>query len=294
MDVLNFLACFDGEGNEGSEGASGAPAGQSSGSSAAQSIASATQPRGDGGNSSNSGGGNRAFSQEDVNRMLAEDRRRHQERYQTLEASYQELLQNQQLSAEERDKLSKSYEDLQKQFRTKEQQLAYEKKQAEEEAQKRIDELSQKGNFWETKYRHEKLVIGLQEAAVKHDAYNPKQLITQLLPQAKLVEQLDSKGKPTGDFRPMVEMTVLSDETGQEEVLQMTPDEAISLMKQSAEHGNLFKNNVRDGIGASSGTGSMSGDGTIDHKKLTDEQWFELRKKNPGALGLRAKSDRWS
>ena len=294
MDVLNFLACFDGEsgdsGNDG--GSSGAAAGSPAGG-APQSISAATQPRGDGGNTGNSGG-SRGFSQEDVNRMLAEDRRRHQERYQTLEASYQELLQNQQLSAEERDKLSKSYEDLQKQFRTKEQQLAYEKKQAEEEAQKRIDELSQKGNFWETKYRHEKLVIGLQEAAVKHDAYNPKQLITQLLPQAKLVEQLDSKGKPTGDFRPMVEMTVLSDESGQEEVLQMTPDEAISLMKQSAEHGNLFKNNVRDGIGASSGTGSMSGDGTIDHKKLTDEQWFELRKKNPGALGLRAKSDRWS
>ena len=63
-------------------------------------------------------------------------------------------------------------------------------------------------------------------------------------------------------------------------------------MKQLPETwGNLFKSNIVSGIGGTSATGGhASGSGRVDVKKLTTEQYMELRKKNPAALGLRPRA----
>ena len=87
----------------------------------------------------------------------------------------------------------------------------------------------------------------------------------------------------------MVTMTVKNGETGVSERLQMTPDEAVEYMKKNpAQWGNFFKNNIREGIGSTNATGgALTGSGNVDHSRLSDDQWFELRKKNPAALGLK-------
>lgn len=247
---------------------------------------------GDGGDTGKGGdagkGGNRSFTQEDLNRFLAEDRRKHKEKMEALENSYKELLANKSLDAEERTRLEASLEDLRKQYRTKEERLAQEKKQAEEKWQKQYEDERKKASLWENRYTESTIQQALQAAAIKHDAYNPQQVIVQLRSQTKLTEKLDMNGKPTGLLVPMVEMTVKNSDTGASETLQMTPDEAVEHMKKNpGEWGNFFKNNVRDGIGSSSATGAMTGDGTVDHTRLTDDQWFKLRKENPAALGLK-------
>ena len=70
----------------------------------------------------------------------------------------------------------------------------------------------------------------------------------------------------------------------------MTPEEAIKRMKQLPEtYGNLFKSGVVGGIGAASATGGLTpgSNGKVDTTKLTMDQYLELRKKNPAAVGLR-------
>lgn len=273
-----FVACYEGDstpdglnvnvGDQGGDGGSG--------------------DGGDGKGGDAGKGGNRAFTQEDLNRFLAEDRRKHKEKIESLERSYQELLANKSLDAEERTRLEASLEDLRKQYRTKEERLAQEKKQVEEKWQKQYEDERKKASLWENRYTESTIQQALQAAAIKHDAYNPQQVIVQLRSQTKLTEKLDMNGKPTGMLVPMVEMTVKNSDTGASETLQMTPDEAVEHMKKNpGEWGNFFKNNVRDGIGSSSATGAMTGDGTVDHTRLTDEQWFKLRKENPAALGLK-------
>lgn len=230
------------------------------------------------------------FTQEEVNKFLAEDRRKHQEKYTSLEASYQELLANQDVVGEQRKRLEKELEDLQARHRTKEQQIAYERKQEEEKAAQEIEQLRQDKLLWENRFTESTITQALQQAAIKHDAYNPSQIIVQLKGQTELVEAKDSTGKTTGELVPMVTMTVHNEETGVTEPLRMTPDEAVEYMqKNTKQWGNLFKNNIREGIGAGNATdgANIGPNGMQDHgAHLSDDQWFELRKKNPAALGL--------
>lgn len=295
--ILEFLVCF--EGDEGNSGDSGASSNEGN-SNDAGNFNNAGGFSGDSG--SNDGGSPKTFSQEDFNKAMAEHKRGLQEKlkqtetkYTTLEQSYQELLANQNLTNEEREGLQNQLSDLQKQFRTKEQQMAFEKKQAEEAAREEIETLKKDKELWEHRFINSTVNTALQAAAVKGDAYNPQQVINLLRPQTKMVEQVDGKGKPTGELKPMVEMSVVSEETGDVEVLQMTPDEAVAHLKKSDSDVNLFKKAVRDGIGGSSATGGMPGDGKgVDHSKMTDEQYFAQREKDRTALGLKARESRWS
>ena len=283
--VVPFLASYEGEG-EGDAGAGEGDAGAGVGAGAGAGAGA---------------GDEKKFTQEDLNRIAAQNKRTLQDqlkateaKYSTLETSYQELLQNQNLTNDEREGLQTQLSDLQKQFRTKEQQLAFEKKQAEDAANATIDSLREASTIWEQRYTDTTIRTELQSAAVKYNAYNPDQIIVQLRGNTKLVEQVDGAGKPTGQLKPMVEMTVTNDE-GAPEVLQMTPDEAVAHMQKTPElWGNLFANNIREGIGSSSATGAMSGDGKVDHTKMTDEQYFAQREKDRTALGLKAQKDPWS
>lgn len=268
---VNFLASYEGEET---------PAGGDIPAGVADANANANAA---------AGKGLRTFTQDEVNKFLADDRRKHTEKYQSLESSYQELLKNQGLSQEDRDRLEQQLDDLRKQHRTKEQQLAYEKKEAEEKFQKEVEGLKKEKTIWEQRFTESTIMQALQSAAIKHEAFNPQQIIVQLRGHTKLTEKMDHAGKPTGQLVPMVEMTVRNEDSGVTEQLQMTPDEAVEYMKKNPEQwGNFFRSNVREGIGAISATGgALTGDGNVDHRKLTDEQWFKLRKDNPGALGLK-------
>lgn len=235
--------------------------------------------------------GEKTFSQEDLNRILAEDRRKHQEKYQSLDSSYQELLKNQNLTTEERDRLQKDYEELQARHRTKEQQAAHERKLYEEAKETELKEFREAATLWETRFTESTINQALQGAAIKHEAWNPDQVIVHLRGKTELVDEKDSQGNVTGNLVPMVNMTVLNEDTGVSEKLMMTPDEAVEYMKKTQEHYNFFKNNIREGIGSPNATGGANTgpNGTVDHTRLTDDQWFKLRKENPAALGLERK-----
>ncbi len=133
-----MATCYDNEGDAGSDG------GQTDNGNQR-----ADQDGGNGGDSSQGGqggqDGDRTFTQEEVNKFLASDRRKHQERYEALEGSYQKLLENESLSKDERNKLEESLENLRAQYRTKEQQAAHERKQLEEEFTVRLDDVQQRG-----------------------------------------------------------------------------------------------------------------------------------------------------
>lgn len=281
--MVNLLASFD----DTDDAARGAAKGA---------AAAVVEPQGGSDTGGGDGGDSRMFNQDELNKIvqerLAKDRKKREEEVQeqvrTLESNYKELLANKNLESVDREKLENQLADLRKQNRTKEQQLADEKKRLEEEWSEKYETVAGKASEWENRYTESTITQALQAAAISHDAYNPQQVIVQLRSQTKLVEKLDSAGKPTGVLQPMVEMSVRDSDSGAQEQLQMTPDEAVEYMKKNpGDWGNFFKNNIREGIGASSATGgALTGDGTVDHTKLTDAQWFKLRKENPAALGM--------
>ena len=239
----------------------------------------------------------RSFSQDDVNRFvkerLAKDRKNREAEFQTqvssLENRYEDMLQNNNLQKEDRTKLEGQLADLRTQHHTTEKQLTRELKTTNENWATKYEAAVTKGNEWENRYTESTIMQSLQNAAVSNDAYNPEQIITQLRSKTNLVETTNEEGEGTGNLVPMVEMNVKTEGSEVAEKTQMTPDEAVSYMKKNpSEWGNFFKNNIREGIGSDSSatSGTITGSGTVDHTKLTDEQWFQMRKDNPSALGI--------
>ena len=80
----------------------------------------------------------KTFTQEEVNKFLAADRRGHQEKYTKLEESYQTVLQDKNLTGENRDRLESELESLRASFRTKEQQIEHERQQSETKYQEQL------------------------------------------------------------------------------------------------------------------------------------------------------------
>ncbi len=281
--------CYDNEGDDG---------GRDDAARTDDSAKTDDQAAGDdrpGGDRGTQDAGQRTFTQEELNKFLADDRRKHLKKYETLETSYQQLLENQSLSKEDRNKLEESLENLRAQYRTKEQQAAHERKQLEEEFTVRLEDVQQRAELWQQRYTDSTIERSLQDAAIAHESFSPSQIVTLLKPQTKMVEKTDEKGHGRGEFAPMVDFPDKDPDTGEPIMTQRTSEEAVKRMKELPElYGNLFKSGVVSGIGGNSATGGLApgANGQIDVRKLSPTQYREIREKNPELLGLKPKRGR--
>jgi len=235
----------------------------------------------------------KTFTQEQVNNIVATDRRKLEEALKKTEKQYQDLLASQSLTEQERKALQANLEMVQGQLRSKEEQLLLEKKQMEETYAGKLQEMEKKATHFETLYRDSTIERALQDAAVKHEAWSPSQVVALLRGQTKMLEETDPKtGKLTGKYKPVVEMQALNTTTGEVETKAYTPDDAVRKMKDTPDTwGNLFRSGVVSGIGAGTATGGLSPgqSGRLDAaaiRKLTQEQYREIRATHPEWLGL--------
>ena len=235
----------------------------------------------------------KTFTQDQVNQIVAKDRRNLEDALKKTEKQYQELLASQSLTEQERKALQANLEVVQGQLRSKEEQLLLEKKQVEEAYAGKLQELEKKASFFETLYRDSTIERALQDAAVKHESWSPSQVVTLLRGQTKMLEETDPKtGKLMGKFRPMVEMQTVNTTTGEVETKAYTPEDAVKKMKDTPETwGNLFRSGVVSGIGAGTATGGLTPGqgGKLDAaalRKLTAAQYREIRATHPEWLGL--------
>ena len=222
-----------------------------------------------------------SFSQDDVNKFLADDRRKHQTKLQKMEQQLQDVLASKGLNDQERESLETSLEDLRKQLRTKEEQASHEKKKLESSYQKQLKETIESSDRWKSMYHDSTITRALQDAAVKGEAFQSSQIVTLLKGTTKLMEE-------EGNYKVVVEFND-TNEKGEHVTLALTPDEAVERMREKPEtFGNLFKSNVVSGIGGNSATGGlMPGNKKVDVRKLDPETYRKLRKDHPEMLGLR-------
>ena len=272
-----WSACFEGEDDAAKAAAEKAAADKAAAEAAAAAAAAA----------------GKTFTQEDVNRIVAADRRKLEEALKKTEKQYQDLLASQNLTEQERKALQANLEMVQGQLRSKEEQLLLEKKQMEETYAGKLQEIEKKASWFETLYRDSTIERALQDAAVKHEAWSPSQVVTLLRGQTKMLEETDPRtGKLTGRYKPVVEMQALNTTTGEIETKTYTPEDAVKKMKDTPDTwGNLFRSGVVSGIGAGTATGGLTpGQGSkLDAaaiRKLTQEQFREIRANHPEWLGL--------
>ena len=240
---------------------------------------------GDGGNAGDpaakagdgDGGNERMFSQTELNKILADDKRKHQEKYTQLETDYKDLLKNQNLTKEERDKLQSRLDDVQKSLRTKDQQAEYERKQAQEKYSTELETERKRADHWESLFKQETVARSLQDAAQAADAFNSTQIVGLLKPYTELKEV-------DGVLTPMVDFPDVSEKDGSEVRTLRTPMEAVKRMRELPKiYGNLFKSNVVSGVGAGQ---ASTGDGdNIDYASLTPEEYRKHRAAIKARLG---------
>ena len=231
--------------------------------------------------------GDKSFNQDQVNAIVAADRRKLADKYQELEGMYKNALEDKNLTSEARAQLEAKLEDVQKTFLTKEETLIAEKKKLEESLSKEASQWKETAVRWENQFKQTLMDRTLQDAAVQHEAYNPSQMIALLRPMTKVAEKLDEQGKGTGTYEVVVDLADINSETGAQQVTRRAPEDAVKRMKELKDlYGNLFKTNVVSGIGAGTAQGGAS-NGKIDAGKLSTAEYMRIRKTNPEALGIK-------
>jgi hypothetical protein len=263
------LTCFDGEG-EGGAGSGEAGTG----------------------NTSNTGGeAKNAFTQDDVNKFLAEDRRKHQEKYKSLETRLAQLAESKNIEEKERAKYQEEVESLRAQWLTKEQQAEYNRKREKEAYEKELKNAKEAATQYQTLYTSHIIDDSIRRAASPEDVMNQEIVVQLLRPRTQIRELTDDEGKPTGKQGPMVEFDDIDENTGQPITTLRTPADALKRMKELPnQYGGLFRANIISGVGSGAATGGVSsGSGKIDMKKIASDPalYRKYRKENPSLLGLK-------
>jgi ASC-1-like (ASCH) protein len=252
------ILCFDNEGGDPGDGGAAAAAAAASPSSGAGADPNA----GD-------GGGERTFTQAEVNKIMAENKRKLREQYAQLEEENKELLKNQNLTQEARDKLQARIADLQKAQLTEKQQIEFDRKQAEEKYQAELQTAQQQADHWENLYKKETVDRALLDAASGAEAFNPSHIVALLRPNTELKDI-------EGVLTPMVDFPDVDEKTGDPVQTLCSPADAVKRMRQLPKvHGCLFKSNVVAGVG--SGQGAVHDPGDIDYTTMDAETYRKHR-----------------
>jgi hypothetical protein len=252
--------------NDGAAGGAGAGAGGAGG--------------GDGG-----GGGNppanlpvvdKKFSQADVDRFMAEERRKLQAKHQTLAQELEQFKSKASLTEEEKTALTARIEELQNQSLTKEQQLTRDLEKAQNEAKTIRESLVGERDTWQQRYATLLVEQNINKAAVDHKAYRAEQVLDLLKPKAKVAPVLGDDGKPTDKFQVLIKFEDLDPKTKQPVTLELTPADTVKRMTELPElFGNLFQSGVVQGVGKTRQGGTA---GEPDVSKMSPAEFREWRK----------------
>lgn len=219
------------------------------------------------------------FTQEDVNKIVAEEKRKAKVALEKTEANIQKQLESAKLTEEQRAKAQADLEEVQGLLRTKEEQAKIERQKLESEHSNKLKSEKERADRYEKMYKEEKINRALEDAADKGDAFRPTQVVKELLSNTVL----------TAEGRVIVNFPDVEVETGNPMVKVLTPSEAVKRMAEMPEHENLFKSKIAGGLG-SNGSSSLpvGANGKVDLHKIDGKTYLEMRKTPEGRrkLGL--------
>lgn len=230
---------------------------------------------GDTGSGGSGGGTSKTFTQEDVNKFLAKEKRAWQDKQQKAIDELEALKTKSSLSDKERTELEDRIQTMKNDLLSKEQLAKQEKDKIIKEHRVEVDKLTEERENWKTRYTDATITRAITDAAVLNEAYSPEQIVLMLRSSTRLVEALDEEGKPTGDLIPKVTFSD-EDKDGKPVTLEITVPEAVKKMKDIEKYFNLFKGEGTGGIG-----GTNRGGGKVaDIKSLAKDpaKYREARK----------------
>ena len=229
-------------------------------------------------------GEEKKFNQEQVNTIIAEEKRKFLKKQEALVSEMESLKKNADLTVEEKKSLQARLEELQTQNMTVEEKARRKIDQAAKKHDDDLEALTVERNKWQSEHAQLMIDTAITKAAAESKALFHEQVAAILIPKTKLIERLDEEGKPTDQFEPKVSFPD-RDKDNKIIILELTVNEAVKRMTEMEQYGNLFEGDKKGGLG---GTGSSGSNKTPDLVKLakTDPKGYrELRKKEPDFFG---------
>lgn len=220
-----------------------------------------------------------------VNALLAEERRKAQQKNDALITELETQKTRVSTTAAERKQLEQRIEDLRAEYATKEEM----EKQSVSKQLKSLDEKLKareaEAAAWKARFEQNKRRVDLTQAAVSNGAFNPNQVVTLLEGNTRLIDAIDPEtGKPTGEFETRVRIQV-KDDAGKVVPLDLTPADAVAKIKEQADlYGNLF---IAPGTGGLGGSNLGRGGHKRGLAELSTAEFMEQRRAERAKSGRR-------
>lgn len=223
---------------------------------------------------------NGTFTQEQVNKMMAEHKRALQTQNQELVKQLEELRSSATLTQQQRDDLDARINTLQQQHLTEQQKLSLELEKVSKKYKTETESLSAEANKWKSQFTTTLVTNAILEGATKHQAASAKQMLAMLGGQVKVVEEVDEKGNGTGRYVPKLPLTVLDPKTKKPVQVELDVVEAIGKLREDPEYSNLFLVDGKPGFGGTNANLGGGNSASPDFSKMTPEQYKDWRNKN--------------
>lgn len=220
------------------------------------------------------------FTQADLNKFLAEDRKKHEKRVADTVSQLEALKKAKGLSDQEKENLQTQIDDLKNSLLTKEEQAKREKEKLEKTWATEKETLAKERDTWRFNFAAEAITNAITTASLKHKAISAEQVQAILKDHTRITEVLDANGKPTGRFMPKVKFAD-KDKDGNPIELDLTIEESVKRMKELPERfGNLFESDTPGGLGGSGNRNGFGGASDANNPPTDPVQYREWRKRN--------------
>jgi hypothetical protein len=199
------------------------------------------------------------FTQEQVNEMLAKEKRKQVEKQQKQVEELNTIKENFKGTREEKERLESQIEQIRRDSMTAEERSKEDRKKLREITEQEKRALEGDRDLWRERYTDSTIARALTDAAVTERAINVEPILAILRPNTNLAPVMDREtGKETDEL--VVKVRVRSvNERGEELDLELSPADAVKKMKENtSRYGYLFQGEKNAGIGGSQTGGKES------------------------------------
>lgn len=190
----------------------------------------------------------KTFTQEEVNAMLATEKRGHQSKIEALQKQLGDVKTGG-LSAEQRQALESQIAELNNSLLTKEEQAKRKEKELADAKEQEVGKLKEESNRWKSAFEKEMIKTSILNAGAKHKAYGGGHQLLEILENKGRV--ISTQTEDAGEvFSVKIKLPSIDDK-GKPIVLDLDPDSAVEYMKTDKKYLNLFESNLTAGLGGS-------------------------------------------
>lgn len=202
---------------------------------------------------------------------------KHKKEVETTISQLEQLKKKTSLTEQEKSELESRISEMARSIMTKEQLAAEERTKLQRKYEQDTRTLAEERDSWKNLFTSTQIERSIIDSAIQHEAFQPSDIIALLRPLTGLVEETDATGQKTGRLVPHVKFPT-QDSDGKQVTLDLSVPEAVKRMVENEDrYGHLLKTTAKSGLGMNGQT--QGGGGTVDHSKLSPEEYRKYREK---------------